>query len=145
MQVKAPNKILKKIEELKRLRSGKVTVGFPKGGNAYPDGTSVASVATWQEFGTRDIPSRPFFRNAITRSKSWSALKDKIGKKIMEDDMPMDTGLNIIGQIANDDIKESIRLINSPAISEYTQKKKNSSKPLIDTGHMIGSVTWVVH
>lgn len=35
----------------------------------YPDGTQVAQVAFWQEFGTKSIPPRPFFRPAIGQMK----------------------------------------------------------------------------
>jgi hypothetical protein len=39
----------------------------------YPDGTPVATVAAANEFGTRRIPARPFFRNMIAaKSDEWA-------------------------------------------------------------------------
>ena len=35
----------------------------------YEDGTPVAAVAAWNEFGTETIPERPFFRNALAESE----------------------------------------------------------------------------
>ena len=35
----------------------------------YQDGTPVAAVAAWNEFGTKTIPERPFFRNALAESE----------------------------------------------------------------------------
>ena len=55
-----------------KLKSAKVVkVGFLEGA-AYPSGIPVAAVAAFQDFGTRRIPPRPFFRNMIsTKSPGW--------------------------------------------------------------------------
>ena len=51
----------------------RVTVGFYKTAT-YPDGTPVAAVAAWNEFGTKGggwggpIPERPFFRQTVRKS-----------------------------------------------------------------------------
>ena len=45
-----------------------VAVGFFADAK-YQDGTPVAAVAAWNEFGTKNIPERPFFRNALAESE----------------------------------------------------------------------------
>jgi hypothetical protein len=65
--------LMKKLEEIaKRMGGGEVAVGFMEGAT-YPDGTPVAAVAFWNEFG-KGVQSeegnyfqmpRPFFRNMI--------------------------------------------------------------------------------
>ena len=58
----------KKLQRLLR-EAGKggvsgVKVGFFSTAK-YEDGTPVAAVAAWNEFGTKTIPERPFFRRAL--------------------------------------------------------------------------------
>ena len=62
----------KKLQRLLR-EAGKggvsgVKVGFFSTAR-YEDGTPVAAVAAWNEFGTETIPERPFFRNALAESE----------------------------------------------------------------------------
>ena len=47
----------------------RVTVGFYKSAK-YPDGTQVATVAAWNEFGAKGIPERPFFRTALRQVRA---------------------------------------------------------------------------
>lgn len=45
-----------------------VKVGFMST-DQYPDGTYVAQVAYWNEYGTKSTPARPFMRNAIAKNQ----------------------------------------------------------------------------
>ena len=45
----------------------------------YEDGTPVAAVAAWNEFGTKNIPERPFFRRAIAEMEDGIANIIKAG------------------------------------------------------------------
>ena len=51
-----------------RFRRMEIEVGFINT-DVYDDGTRVADVAMWNEFGTADAPQRPFFRSAIHAAK----------------------------------------------------------------------------
>ena len=57
-----------------------VAVGFFSDAK-YQDGTPVAAVAAWNEFGTKNIPERPFFRQAIAGMEDGIAniIKARIG------------------------------------------------------------------
>ena len=67
--------VSKALEEIARkMGGGEVAVGFMEGAT-YPDGTPVAAVAFWNEYGHGGhfpAPPRPFFRNMITKeSPTW--------------------------------------------------------------------------
>ncbi len=61
-------------QELKATGSKEVVTGIQKG--EVNDGVLVADYATWNEFGTRKIPSRPFMRtyfdNSVSRLEKFS-------------------------------------------------------------------------
>lgn len=100
-------------------------------------------VAAINEFGNPDNnqPARPFFRNAIKEhEQEW-------GENMMEliqggDDIT--DAFNKLGEIISNDIKESIRLLESPPLSPVTIARKGFDKPLIDTGNMRDSVSYEV-
>ena len=133
-------------QTLARKGVGKVDVGFFKQAK-YPDGTPVAAVAAWQEFGTKTIPQRPFFRNALEKSKQASkeiirrGTMRRYGKTIMKVDRRL---ANLLGLSTSDHIKQEIVTLDDPPLSPVTIAKKGSTNPLVDTDVMKGSVTWVV-
>lgn len=107
----------------------------------YQNGIYVADVAKNNEFGTLEIPSRPFFRNAIeNNSKKWINFlaQDLVKSENAE------ISYNRLGEVARGDIVKSINQTNSPANSPLTIKAKGSSKPLIDTGFLRANVTFKV-
>ena len=146
MKVKHKGNIFKKIKELKQLKSSRVKVGFPKGWNAYPDGTPVALVAATQEFGStsQNIPPRPFFRNALMLNMNYRKDRKYYFSLVAKGKMPTHTALAQLGDKVAQDIQESIITLGRPALKEATVKNKGSSNPLVDTGHLKQSVTYKV-
>jgi len=133
-----------KLNRVQKEFSGKVAqIGFPKG-EEYPDGTSVAYVATIHEYGAPEanIPPRPFFYPTIAEKKrDWVKLiEDDIADVIMGN-KSVDDVLELVGIVAHTDIQEKIESITSPKLSPITIQRKGSEKPLIDTGYMHSSVT----
>lgn len=116
-------------------------VGFLENAK-YPDGTSVAAVAVYNEFGTKTIPPRPFFRNMVRdKSKGWPsslALLLKANKYDVARSMGQ-MGLGIKSQL-----QRSIMETSSPPLAPKTIRAKGGSKPLVDTGHMLNSVDFRV-
>lgn len=120
-------------------RTGTLQVGF-LGGKTYPDGTDVASVAFWNEYGTEHSPPRPFFRNGVERySPGWP---EQIAENLRDTEYDTDKTLDRMGHLIVDQIKQSIRDTNSPPLAESTVRRKGFDKPLIDTGVMIDSVAF---
>lgn len=127
----------------KRMGDGKVEAGFMQGAT-YPDkeGTPVAAVAFWNEFGTSESPARPFFRNMIAKeSPTWGR---KMAGLMKASDYDGTKTLGIMGEDLRDAIKESINTLSSPPLAASTVKAKGFDKPLIDTSHMINSVDYEV-
>lgn len=128
-------------QELKPLADkNQLKVGFFET-SKYQNGIYVADVAKNNEFGTLQIPSRPFFRNAIeNNSKKWVNFlaQDLVKSENAE------ISYNRLGEVARGDIVKSINQTNSPANSPLTIKAKGSSKPLVDTGFLRANVTFKV-
>jgi len=126
-----------------KLRAYKLKVGFLQGAT-YPDGTSVPSVAAWNEFGVpaHNQPPRPFFRNMIAeQSAKWPKMAAVILKG---NDNDVAATLDILGQEIQGRIKESITKLTEPALSPVTIARKGHEKPLVDTALMLNSVGYVV-
>lgn len=127
-----------------------VAVGFPRGKTAaYPEtGESVAQVAAWQVYGTKTIPRRDFM--AVALPGIIRKTRPLLRRALQEDsDQKRTALLNAAGATAANEIKMAIREGEYEPLSEITIAKREeegrpSTKPLIDTGHLITSATWVV-
>lgn len=141
---KKPEKAIREIERIgKNLKGkeGQVLVGLPKGSNDYPDGTSVIMVGTVHEFGSpsRNIPQRSFLRSTmIENSREYKELIAKLAKRISKGELTMDRALNLLGIKVQGDVQQKIHDIKTPPL------KYREGNPLIDTGHLRQSITYVV-
>ena len=125
-----------------------ISIGFFASAR-YPDGTPVAAVAGWNEFGTRNrdgsvhIPERPFMRNAVTEGKDEVAAL--IRGRIDGTKMIIDRNLaELVGQLVQGHIQKEIVDLREPINAESTVKSKGSDNPLVDTGTMRTAVTYEV-
>lgn len=127
--------------ELKGLIKNKsLEVGFFEV-SKYDNGVYVASVASFNEYGTAKIPPRPFFRNAVAKnSNKWN----DILTNELRNSVDVELAYNRVGEVAKGDIVESIMQTNTPPNSPLTIAKKKSSKPLVDTSFMRSSVNYKV-
>jgi len=119
-------------------------VGFPKGSGAYEDGTTVAEVAAFNEFGTSDMPSRPFMRQmGETRREEIKQMMEDALETILKgaDEEQVFTRIGIKGKAM---MQEQIVNGDYAPNAESTIRQKGSDKPLIDTGQMRQSVNYVV-
>lgn len=137
---------------LKRTKGqDKLAIGYPIGtagvSTKYPDGTPVLLVAAVNNFGSpsRGIPRRDFMTpgGAIAVQKSIPITAAMIPKlnagKITRAQL-----LNILGPVAADAFKQAIVDLDSPANNPKTIKQKKSSNPLVDTGLLNQTLTFVV-
>lgn len=109
---------------------------------AYKDGTPVAYVATIHEFGTSRIPARPFMRPAVAEyGPQWVQQIGEGAKAALRGSVSARDVLEIVTLRAAGDVAKSITAVTSPALSPATVKRKGFTKPLVDTGQMIQSVT----
>ena len=117
-----------------------VEVGFMSSASApYPDGTSVAAVAAFNEFGTAHSPPRPFFRNAIVKnSGKWPK---NVATALKDNDYDPVAALDAVGAEIEDEIRLEIRSNTPPPNAPSTVAAKGFSRTLIDTSILLNSVT----
>ena len=106
----------------KELRGKVVNVGIPSDAQ-YEDGTSLAYVATIQEFGAPavGIPPRPFFVPTIKNNRDrWVKELAAHVKQINGGQITADDALAAVGEAAVADFKAAVIKIDSPALSPIT-------------------------
>ncbi len=161
-------------DKLKKLsaklsKGATLRVGFLENAT-YPNGTSVAMVASIQEYGAPKvgIPPRPFMRNMIAaKSPEWPAA---IAALLKEHDYDPVAALDVAGEAIEGQLRESIIALQEPPLSPVTLMLRKmfgndhsrirlrdvnearlrvragesysgvSTKPLIWTGHLLDSV-----
>jgi hypothetical protein len=118
-------------------------VGFLENAT-YPDGTLVAMVAAIQNYGApaAGIPPRPFFSNMVRRKQAeWAPA---LGQLLVRNKYDVDKSLKQLAEGIKGQLQDSIQQTNSPPLKPATVKRKGFSKPLIDTGQMLNSVSYEV-
>lgn len=122
----------------------KYKVGFPSestGGQKYENGSTLASVAAWNEYGTNNIPPRPFMANAAADFEAEpNVIRDAIEQGVVKNG---DKAGQLLALGLANKIKEQISRGGFDANAASTVRQKGSSKPLIDTGKMLGGVDFV--
>lgn len=136
---------MKKImQEFRNVKKAEMLVGIQEG-SFNGDGANIAEYGTYNEFGTDDIPSRPFMRTAFDENrpkyvrymeKATAAIGEKTFASIV----------HTLGMEATKDIQSTITKRNFlPALSPYTvAQKKGSTKTLVDTGAMVNSIRHII-
>lgn len=110
----------------------------------YPDGTPVAAVAAWNEFGTATIPERPAIR--IANKENEKTLLNLIKKTVDPETMVITPRIGgLIGANHQGATQQSIVKLSDPANAPRTIKAKKSSNPLVDTGFYKNSITFKVN
>ena len=122
----------------------------------YPDGTSIAYIASIQEFGVpaKNIPPRPFFRPTMdTQRAVWQQQMGKLATRVMQGKMTVRESFDAIGLNAAGQVRETISALMSPPLKKSTllarqsrarkgsKYKYLSTKPLVDTGTMRDHLT----
>lgn len=110
----------------------------------YPDGTQVAAVAAFNEFGTVTIPERSAIR--IANKENEDNLIRLIKKTVDPKKMVITKRIGgLIGANHQGAIQTSIVSLRDPANAPSTKRAKKSSNPLIDTGFYKNSITFKVN
>lgn len=131
-----------------------VNVGFLATAK-YPDGTSVAQNAIWQEFGTtratsgdadtkriEHVPPRPFFRTMIAdKSPKWP---ESLAYVLKANHYDAARALASMGEGIKGQLVESIVNWSEPPNAPATIAAKGFNKPLIDQGVMQRAVAYEV-
>ena len=118
----------------------------------YPDGTSVAYVAQILELGyaPKNIPPFAMLRQTIDMNEEeWSKFFNGVATKIIQGRMTLNQAMEALGLLVAGDVRKTISQITSPALKETTlelrrRRGNTSTKPLVDSGLMLATVTSLV-
>ena len=128
--------------EVERAQRREVAVGILQGSNDS-EGAYIAEYATYNEFGTEDVPSRPFM--AMSFDENVAAINSDFqrqSKRLVTGEVTAEQALTIIGQKHAGRVQNTITGRNIlPALAPSTiAAKKGSTKTLVDTGAMANAV-----
>ena len=132
---------------LKALDGAELTVGIHEGfagvgGNPKGSSETIATYAAANEFGTSNIPSRPWMRTAIDEKegKHREAL-NRAAKRVLTKGVAPVMALFAVGNTVRNSLIKSIKSGDWEENAESTLDQKKSSKPLVDTGAMQRAIT----
>jgi hypothetical protein len=111
---------------------------------------TMAGIGAVHEFGTDDgtIPPRPWLRSAVDANRKETGDRyESILRKILDNRVDLTRELNRLGLWGVKIVRRYIR-DTGPGVwlplSPATIEAKGSSKPLVDTGQMVQSITYIV-
>lgn len=108
-------------------------------------GQDIVNRATFNEFGTRNIPERSFIRSTFDENLARYERQMKRDAKAMgTGGVDADLVLNRAGLRATADIQKKITELDSPPNAPATIARKGSSNPLIDSSRMKQSVNYEI-
>ena len=141
------NNIDKIEKELDYLRKHTVWVGFVDDkADKKVNGVEIWAYGNFNEYGTSDIPARPFFRTAINDNRKY--IKDELKRllqKVALGEMKGEIALKSIGLEVQGMIQDSIKNGDWTPNAESTLKaKKGRGQELIDTGSMLRAVSFEI-
>ena len=115
-----------------------------KNGSIRNTDQPLAVIAAIHEFGLGGMPQRSFLRSAFDENKP---MLNRMGDNIVNGaikGMSTETALNQLGNVVQGMVQKKI--VDGPFVpnSPATIKRKKSSKPLIDTGHLRQSIRYVI-
>jgi hypothetical protein len=143
-------------ERLGLKRSGqlhvKVGVLADKGGDEMHEGEdgeeiTLIELAAIHEFGVEGrIPERSFIRRTFDEQKSrLEKLIGSLAARVIKGSLTEAQALELLGQWAAAEIKKTITTHDiPPPLAQETIDRKGSSKPLVDTGQLVGSISYSV-
>ncbi len=144
-EIKGPS-----FEELKTLTEQmdgvEIVAGVLPTAGKEKEGADLVDVAIWNEYGTKNIPKRPFMRIAARdNEKDWQGMAAKLAEGVIDGTKGLQQGLEKIGNKMVGDIQEVIgdrsRLkANAPA----TIRKKGSDAPLKDDAELQQGISFEI-
>lgn len=139
--------------DMRALTERSAFVGLPQekvGGQVYGGGATIIQIGAVHEYGepSKGIPRRSFLRMPFRVNRD--SLNRSIArqyKAVTNGEKSVDAGLNMIGAIAANTSKQAFQTQgfgNWQDIEDATKERKGSSRVLVDTRLLSGSITWVL-
>lgn len=137
---------LRQIQE-RLQKNNSVLVGLPAGTGSYEDGAPIAVIGAVQEFGSADghIPERSFLRVPLRQNADdFKRIQRALIPKVVSGEITMHHVMDQLGGRAVAVSQEAISAGIDPVNADSTIKTKGSGKPLVDTGNLRQSITYIV-
>jgi hypothetical protein len=134
------------LKQMKILKGNVIKVGLPENTPNYYDGTDIITVGATHEYGVpeKNIPRRSFLRvPLIKREADIKKLMQKGFNNVSKSGGAIEM-MNKIGLYAQNISQMSFTSNEWTPLKPNTIKRKGSSRPLIDTGILRSSITYVV-
>jgi hypothetical protein len=134
-------------KRMKALRKARIKLGIvgPNASQAHDaqSGMTISMVATFHEFGL-GVPQRSFLRDWATEEKKeiQRVLKWVVGRVVQG--MDVKDALDVAGAKFVGMVQKRISRRIDPPLAASTIARKGSDVPLIDTGLLRTSITWLV-
>ncbi|MBC8947075.1 MULTISPECIES: hypothetical protein [Xenorhabdus] len=151
MAIKGGDKLRAALERIASTPTIQVQAGVLAGATNEDTGEPIAPYAAANEFGTKNIPPRPFMRTTIAnKSGEWGRLIGAQLRGRLQDEGGVEATFNTLGMVMAADIKDSIEQSlpppNAPAtIAAKTRKGRASpGQTLVDSGSMQRAIDYEV-
>jgi hypothetical protein len=123
---------------------GQVLVGIQEGSGSE-DETTLAQIAQWLHDGTSEIPPRPFLTGVLNSDFPFvRQIIQRIARGVLNGKIESQQGLQLLGQWGRDRVLAAINMGRFERNADSTIRAKGSDTPLIDTGQLKSSITYVV-
>lgn len=146
VEVKINNKGLEKeLALMQKMANASVKIGIQSdAGKHKKSGVDVVDIAIWNEFGTDEIPSRPFIRQCFADNQEAVSrrLRQVVNRVAKGGDLKNE--LSRMGQWYENKQKHTLKKYPWEPNSKATKKRKKSSRPLIDTAQLVNSIRYEV-
>lgn len=119
------SKLTEFLDKYRKAQSLKMKIGI-LADKTYPDGTKAALVGYLNEYGTKDIPARPFFRTAIENN---SNVLPQMAASLLSKHDP-ETAARIIGEHMVGEFTNSVMTWSDPPNAQSTIDQKGYNAPL---------------
>jgi len=128
---------------IRKSKKGSIEVGFFADSPRYDSGVSVSNVAYWNEYGTKNIPERPFLRTSAQKNnEKYLGLVRSFLTAIFKGRATGKRAISTIALKVKNDIVDTIIRWTFPINAKSTEDKKGFNDPLVDTELMLESVDW---
>ena len=128
-----------------------MNVGILAGATNSENNELIAPYAAANEFGTRDIPARPFMRNTVAdKSGEWADTLGKLISRKPATPKGINSAFSVLGEVMVQDIRDTIEKIVPPPNAEHTVELKtkkgraNPTQTLVDSGSMQKAVNFEI-
>ncbi len=143
--VKDNKRVQERLEKVlhKMAHAPHVAVGLLQDEKVSP-GFNMVDLALVHEYGSKDgrIPRRSFIRSTCDAQQTEHLkLITRLQSKIIEGKKSLRQALGLLGEVVSKDMVQTINNGIAPALALATIARKGSSKALIDTGRLKGSIT----